>query len=731
MLHSWSGRSGLVSITLSCVIAGVLSGCGGSSGGGNNAGSSSVSSVNSSLVSSSSVSSSSVSVSSVSLSSESSSSSSESSAELSSSSVAEVSSESSSSESSSSLSSSSAAPVEPVVLKIEENSPGMIAFFPTTAYTGTNGGLTVLQGLSNNKTTTPITSAFVNYSVNVAQSGDYQLRVHYAFGGTETNIRDTWVYVNGAKVQTDDDQIIEFAYTGATDGKWNTYAYTDYIDIPLIEGDNDIRLVAVNTADYTRTITFTRNGSGGTQGTTGTGIVSGLPNLEHLEISGPGPITPGTGSTVLYSLSVGVDAGSGSVSLSPEQDFYLPGSEVTLIATPGLDERFDSWTGDKPSVDSNYSLVINGNLNLKARFIPAAAIQPETLVGYGAIQSDDAVPYTLTGGAGAPVTTVTTLAELKAALASGSPLVIKVSGLIDNSGSPSESLTVPSNTTIFGDPDNQGHLKNIELKLSGKNYILHNLKLSEVVSVAIKDSNGTTLVAEGPGNDVISINGGRHVWIDHCELYSSLTPAAVYDLSGPNETPDGVVDDYDAKDFYDGLIDIKNSASFITLSNNYIHNHWKGILIGSGDNAENGDAQTRITLHNNHFKDIISRIPLLRYGKGHFFNNYVQGTLPTVYGKQVRVDSIFNMRQGAHGLIEGNYVEGAKNTFGYFYTSSTTTTGFWNLADNTYVDVTNAAPSSTSTYTVPYEYTLESSASISTSVPTRVGVGILTSEQLP
>ncbi|SMF48128.1 Pectate lyase [Alteromonadaceae bacterium Bs31] len=615
---------------------------------------------------------------------------------------------------------------EQITLSIEESSSALLSVFPDSAYQGTINGYTVLQGLSNDTSTSPASSAYLNYSVNVGTRGDYQLRIHYAFGGTETNIRDSWVYVNGLKVQIDDDEILEFDYTGTSDGKWNTYAYTAPITISLDAGDNDIRLVALNTPDYTRTITFTR----GNVGATGAGTMKGLPNIESLEISGEAPITEGTGSTVLYTLTTGIKDGEGEISLSLEQDFYLPQTTVTLNATAAPDFKFDAWTGDAPSTDSSYSFVMEGNLKLEARFIPSDAAQPAGLIGFGAVQSDTAIPYTLTGGHGAELTSVSTLSELRSALENDGPLLIKVSGHIDNSANPSESLNVPSNTTLYGDPDNQGHLQNIELKLSGENYIIRNLILSEVVSVAIKDDAGTTLVEDGSGNDVISINGGRHVWIDHCELYSSLKPAALYDIGGANDSgPDNTVNEYDAKEFYDGLIDIKNSAAFITLSNNYIHDHWKGILIGSSDNQENGDSATRITLHHNHFKDIVSRIPSLRYGKGHFYNNYVQGTLPSLFGKTVRVDTIFNVRQGAEALIEGNYIEGAEDTFGYFHSGGST--GFWNVSDNSFVDVLNPVDTSTGDYTVPYTYNAEASSGIKASLPPTVGVGILTSTDLP
>lgn len=571
----------------------------------------------------------------------------------------------------------------------------MLSFFPVTPF-GTFGDLTVIHNLAN----TDGVSAYINYSVNVASAGDYQLRVHYAFAGLETNLRDAWIYVNGAKVMIDDNDILEFAYTGNN----ANYAYTPYVTIPLNAGDNDIRLVAVNTPGYERMITLTGGG-------TATGVMRGLANIESLEICGDGAITEGSGSTVLYSLNTSVaSGGSGTFTVNPEQDFYLAGTSITLTATADEGYDFDSWTGDAPSVDAVYNLNINSNLQLQARFIPEGATQPSALVGFASIQSDDAVPvpYTLTGGYSADVTTVTSLAELQAALTGTDPKIIKVSGLIDNSGNPSVSLTVPSNTTIFGNPENQGHLKNIELRFAGQNYIVRNMIFSEVVSVAYLDEECNPVV-KGDGKDAISLNGARHVWIDHNELYSSLTPQDIYTFTG------------DPKDFYDGLIDIKNGASFITLSNNHLHNHWKGILIGSGD-EDNGDSNTRITLHHNFFEDINSRIPSLRYGKGHFYNNYVLGST-------IQVDTVVNLRQGAEGLVEGNYIQNAEDTIGFFHSGGTT--GTWNLSDNTFVDVVRETTVSTGSYTVPYLYTAEPSSGINASVPTQVGVGILTSGDLP
>lgn len=151
-------------------------------------------------------------------------------------------------------------------------------------------------------------------------------------------------------------------------GKWAAYGYTDYVQVPLIAGDNEIRLAAVNTPGYSRSIVFTRTGSGGTAGERGTGYVSGLANVAAMEVSGYSSLAPGTGSTALYALAAPVIAGSGAVSVSPQQEYYLPGSAITLTADPEPDSVFDSWEGSASSRDNPLTLELAGDSVITARF---------------------------------------------------------------------------------------------------------------------------------------------------------------------------------------------------------------------------------------------------------------------------------------------------------------------------------------------------------------------------
>ena len=128
------------------------------------------------------------------------------------------------------------------------------------------------------------------------------------------------------------------------------------------------------------------------------------------------------------------------------------------------------------------------------------------------------------------------------------------------------------------------------------------------------------LAANGDG---IGVQASSNVWIDHCEFASDL--------------------DHD-KDYYDGLVDITHASEWVTVSNCYLHDHWKASLIGHSDN--NGAEDTghlHVTQHNNYWFNIGSRTPSLRFGTGHVFNSYF-----------LSMDTGIDSRDGAQILVQSN-----------------------------------------------------------------------------
>lgn len=115
------------------------------------------------------------------------------------------------------------------------------------------------------------------------------------------------------------------------------------------------------------------------------------------------------------------------------------------------------------------------------------------------------------------------------------PKVIYVSGEISGA----TKVYPGSNTSILG-VDSKASLVGIALYIKGvKNIIIRNLKIGKV------------LAANG---DAIGIQASSNVWIDHNELYSDM--------------------DHD-KDYYDGLCDVTHASEWVTISNNYFHDHHK------------------------------------------------------------------------------------------------------------------------------------------------------------
>ena len=296
----------------------------------------------------------------------------------------------------------------------------------------------------------------------------------------------------------------------------------------------------------------------------------------------------------------------------------------------------------------------------------AAAVAPDFhLFGFAAGNT--------TGGKGGATVTVTTLSQLQSVAANSSALIIKISGHITGN----DIVRVASNKTIVG-VGSTAELTGIELGLANSsNIIIRNLKLSHV------------LAANHDGDD-IHLQKTHHVWIDHCEMFSD-SPAIQ-----PN------------KDLFDGLVDITHDSSFVTISWTFFHDHWKTNLIGSSD-SDNFDRRT--TFHHNIYHNVNSRTPSYRFGHGHVYNSLFQN----VAGSGV------NSRMGAVLRIEGNVFDTVSDPITSLDSSSV---GFWDVRDNQFVNSTGNQPTtSNGSFTPPYTYHLDTSATVRAIVTQWAGVG--------
>lgn len=390
-------------------------------------------------------------------------------------------------------------------------------------------------------------------------------------------------------------------------------------------------------------------------------------------------------------------------------------------------------------------------LFMAAAFATQAATPNFDMIGYATLGSGT------TGGEGGETVYPTTFAELKQyAEDPTTPYVIVIdreintgitayvdttSGHLSSQGADNaiattygEILSLGSNKTLIG-VDDKAFLNRIGINIQCKrNIIIRNIRIS-LQDVPVDKSGENKIVAFRNGAEVLvgdpdcismqaddedlseSQRVTENIWIDHCELYNF-----------PKST--------EHKDRYDGLIDAKNNTRYVTISWCYFHDHSKACLSGKGSSDE---YDRTCTWHHNYFENIKgSRLPLLRFGHHHYFNNYMYGCED---GLQVRIES--------NAYVENCYFEDTKRpVFG-----KSSENGRATLTGNIFKGCSKLPPECTNidgakqetlkdseqfepTDFVPgdvYEYTayLDAAEDIPNIVPLYAGVGKLGSSSMP
>lgn len=310
-----------------------------------------------------------------------------------------------------------------------------------------------------------------------------------------------------------------------------------------------------------------------------------------------------------------------------------------------------------------------------------------------------------TGGLGGATVTVSTGAQLNSALCSrastSTPIIIRVNGTINHgntvkaSGSCSTAADVidlkgVSNISIIG-VGASAVFDQIGIHIrEARNIIIQNVHVRNVKKSGSPTSNG--------GDAIGMETNVSNVWVDHVTLEAS---------GGESQG-------------YDGLFDMKSNVKYVTLSWAHLKNSERGGLVGSGDSDS---ANNFITYHHNHYQNLNSRVPLLRFATAHAYNNYYNGI----------VESGMNPRIGGKIKAENNYFVNARNPIGTFYTDDM---GYWDVSGNifgtgvTWVSSADEHPagpnvSSTTSISIPYSYGLDSAANVPTIVTGGAGVGKL------
>ena len=212
----------------------------------------------------------------------------------------------------------------------------------------------------------------------------------------------------------------------------------------------------------------------------------------------------------------------------------------------------------------------------------------------------------VTGGALGCVVHVTSLADsgpgtLREAASSAEPawVVFDVDGDIPLA-SP---IFVESNKTL------DGRGRRVTLRAAGLSLV----GVSNVVIESLSFSGGSDT-----SEDAISLsNGSSGVWIDHCSL----------------------------SDYSDGLVDVVDASSDVTVSWSHFFDHEKVMLLGESTDAAENEA-IRVTMHHNWFDGTYTYHPRLRFGRVHSFNNLFEewgdyATGSSMFGQLVSEANIY------------------------------------------------------------------------------------------
>ena len=278
-----------------------------------------------------------------------------------------------------------------------------------------------------------------------------------------------------------------------------------------------------------------------------------------------------------------------------------------------------------------------------------------------------------TGGAGGQAVTITSLSQLIKEAASAGPKILRISTVLKGSGR--DQVVVSSNKTILGVTANAG-LTGAGIFIKGaSNVVVRNLKVSFALAPV----------------DLIAAQKSDHIWIDHNELF--------------NDTSHG-------KDFYDGMIDLTHAVDFVTVSWTHLHDHFKGSLIGHSDsNGAEDTGHLRITYSHNWFDNVGSRLPRVRFGTVHAYNNLFTDA----------ASSGIHCLMGARCLVQNNVFVNVK--LPVWTTEDSDLDGFAVISGN---DFGGQKPviTQTGTFTkAPYSVTLDPTAKVSALVQAGAGTG--------
>ncbi|XXY22907.1 hypothetical protein WME88_25160 [Sorangium sp. So ce216] len=312
------------------------------------------------------------------------------------------------------------------------------------------------------------------------------------------------------------------------------------------------------------------------------------------------------------------------------------------------------------------------------------------LVGFAAYNADGLA--TTTGGAGGEVVTVTSYADLVAAVSDDAPRVVRISGTIVGGGAPM--LRVRSNKTLIG-VGADATIDGFGFDVSGWT---EELSASTGETCTAPTPEGYTPVSNVIIRNLTFVNSqddsinvpcfSHHVWVDHNTFERS----------------------------HDGSVDVKRGSDWVTVSWNHFHLTDKTMLLGHDDgNGAQDTGRLHATYHHNWFDHSNQRHPRVRFGHAHVFNNFAVGLGDYMVGKGV----------GCSIYADGNYLQDAEEATDDYGGTDITWTDT-NILVNTDPAIANGQGFDPAEF---YAWTPDPAEALPTLVPAGAGAGVLTGDE--
>jgi pectate lyase len=243
-------------------------------------------------------------------------------------------------------------------------------------------------------------------------------------------------------------------------------------------------------------------------------------------------------------------------------------------------------------------------------------------IGWAAA-SGDSVSGT-TGGIGGRTVTPANATELMDYAESAEPLIIRIEGTFDV-----PRLNVSSNKTLVG----IGSDATINGGVRIRGY--DDAMIQNVIVQNLHVNGGSTDVDD----DAMQIYFAHHVWIDHSDIYDG---------------PDGNLDITHASNWITiSWTKFRYTSAYQTPSGEDSDHRFSNLLGHSDNNASEDSGRMKVTLHHNWYAErVIERMPRVRFGQVHVFNNYYSSA-----------DNNYCIGGGmeAELLVQNNYFDNVKD----------------------------------------------------------------------